>query len=96
LPGAATGASEIARNSTGVADAARSPTEGAAETHRSAEELARLAGELTRLVGQFSVVAGEGRPQDDVGPAPMDGRSGTNGARHSGTNGRGVPLVVGR
>jgi methyl-accepting chemotaxis protein len=93
---AAMGSSEIARNITGVADAARSTTEGAAETHRSAEELARLAGELTRLVRQFSVVGGEGRAQDEVGPAAVDGRSGTNGSRRSGTNGRGVPLVVGR
>jgi methyl-accepting chemotaxis protein len=93
---AATGSSEIARNITGVAEAARSTTEGAVETHRSAEELARLAGELTRLVGQFSLIAGEGRPQDDSGPARTDAWPGTNGADPSGLNGRGTPLAVGR
>jgi methyl-accepting chemotaxis protein len=92
---AATGSSEIARNITGVAEAARSTTEGAVETHRSAEELARLAGELTRLVAQFSVVDGERRPQDEIGPASADGHSGTNGASHPGVNGR-APVVVGR
>ena len=93
---AATGSSEIARNITGVAEAARSTTEGAVETHRSAEELARLAGELTRLVGQFSLAAGEGRFPDGAASTPVDGRSGTNGAGHPAANGRGAPLVLGR
>ena len=53
---AAAGSTEIARNITGVAETARSTTQGAAETHRSAEDLARLAGELLALVGKFQLI----------------------------------------
>jgi len=52
---AAVGSGDIARNITGVAETARSTTQGASETHVAAEELSRLAAELLRLVGQFRV-----------------------------------------
>jgi methyl-accepting chemotaxis protein len=68
---AAAGSNEIAANITGVAEAARSTTQGAAETHRSAEQLAKLAGEQLALVGQFHLIDSE-RP-----PAPVDDASGT-------------------
>ena len=55
---AAVGSGDIARNITGVAETARSTTQGASETHTAAEELARLASELLRLVGQFRVSDG--------------------------------------
>lgn len=55
---AAVGSSDIARNITGVAETARSTTQGATETHKSAEELARLAAELLRLVSRFRVTDG--------------------------------------
>ncbi len=54
---AATGAGEIARNITGVAETARGTTQGATETHRAAEELSRLASDLIGLVGRFDVGA---------------------------------------
>ena len=57
---AAAGSNEIAGNITGVAEAARSTTQGAAETHRSAEELAQLAARQLALVGQFHLIDAEG------------------------------------
>jgi methyl-accepting chemotaxis protein len=53
---AASGSNEIAGNITGVAEAARSTTQGAAETHRSAEELAQLAGRQLALVDHFHLI----------------------------------------
>lgn len=50
---AADGSTEIARNIAAVADAARSTTEGAAQTQTAAVELSRMAAELRGLVGQF-------------------------------------------
>ena len=50
---AAHGSGEIALNVTGVAQAARSTTEGATETKAAADELARLAAGLQQLVAQF-------------------------------------------
>ena len=50
---AALGSNEIAQNVTGVAVAARSTTEGAANTKSSADDLARLAASLQDLVSQF-------------------------------------------
>lgn len=47
---AAVGSKEIAQNVMGVAQAARSTTEGAANTKSSADELARMAAELQHLV----------------------------------------------
>ena len=81
---AAIGSSEIARNITGVAEAARSTTEGAAETHRSAEQLAHLAGELLRLVAQFRFGSTEDVAREEVAPpAPTyaPAHNGTNGSR---------------
>ncbi len=50
---AALGSNEIAQNVTGVAVAARSTTEGAANTKTSADELSRLAVSLQDLVSRF-------------------------------------------
>src|SRR4029077_20035755 len=50
---AALGSNEIARNITGVAQAARSTTEGASNTKSSADELTRVARDLQKLVSQF-------------------------------------------
>jgi methyl-accepting chemotaxis protein len=50
---AAKGSNEIAQNITGVAQAARSTTEGASNTKDSADGLSRIALELQQLVGQF-------------------------------------------
>ncbi|MDY3554194.1 methyl-accepting chemotaxis protein [Gemmata sp. JC717] len=52
---AAHGGSEIALNITGVAQAARSTTEGANETKLAADELARVAQGLQKLVAQFKM-----------------------------------------
>jgi methyl-accepting chemotaxis protein len=52
---AAGGAGDIARNITGVAETARSTTQGANETHHAAEELSRLAAELLGLVRRFTL-----------------------------------------
>jgi methyl-accepting chemotaxis protein len=52
---AATGATEIASNITGVATAAQSTTEGVNEARRTAEDLARMSGELEQLVGRFKI-----------------------------------------
>lgn len=52
---AAKGSSEIAHNLTGVAQAARSTTEGASNTKISADELSRLALDLQKLVSQFKL-----------------------------------------
>jgi methyl-accepting chemotaxis protein len=49
----AKGNQEIARNITGVADAAKSTTEGAEYTNKAAAELAGLASTVQSLVGQF-------------------------------------------
>jgi methyl-accepting chemotaxis protein len=69
LHDAAVGSGEIARNITGVADAARTATVGAAETHRAAHELAVLAGELSALVGYFRLFDGEdGSPHPPLQP----------------------------
>jgi methyl-accepting chemotaxis protein len=51
---AATGAGEIARNITSVADAAQQTSAGSSQSLSSATELARMAGELQGLVGQFT------------------------------------------
>jgi len=50
---AAKGATEIARNIVGVADAARNTSAGAHQTEAAAKELARMAAELKELVGHF-------------------------------------------
>ncbi len=50
---AAKGSNEIAHNITGVAQAARSTTEGASDTKRSADELSKMALGLQELVRQF-------------------------------------------
>lgn len=50
---AAAGSSEIARNISAVAQAARGATAGAAQTEAAAQELSRMAGDLRGLVGQF-------------------------------------------
>jgi methyl-accepting chemotaxis protein len=50
---AARGSNEIAHNITGVAQAARSTTEGASNTKASADELSRMAADLQKLVAQF-------------------------------------------
>jgi methyl-accepting chemotaxis protein len=50
---AARGSGEIAHNITGVAQAARSTTEGASNTKASADELSRIAHDLQALVAQF-------------------------------------------
>ena len=52
---AATGATEIANNITGVASAAQATTSGIDETRRAAEDLARMSSELQTLVGGFKV-----------------------------------------
>jgi methyl-accepting chemotaxis protein len=52
---AAVGSAEIARNVVGVAETARSTTQGASEISRSAEDLSKLANELLQLVGHFRV-----------------------------------------
>jgi methyl-accepting chemotaxis protein len=62
LRDAAVGSGEIARNITGVADAAQTATVAAAETHRAAQELATLAGELYALVGNFRLFDGDDGP----------------------------------
>ena len=70
---AASGSDDIARNITGVAEAAQSTTQGAAETHRSAEELARLAGELLALVGKFQLIGlDESSPPAEEPSRPAD------------------------
>jgi methyl-accepting chemotaxis protein len=53
LAEAAKGAVDITKNITGVADAARSTTEGAVDTQKSAQSLERMAAELQELVSQF-------------------------------------------
>jgi methyl-accepting chemotaxis protein len=50
---AAIGSSAIAQNITGVAQAARSTTEGASNTKSSADELSKIAMSLQQLVAQF-------------------------------------------
>jgi methyl-accepting chemotaxis protein len=50
---AATGATEIASNITGVATAAQSTSEGVNEARRTADDLALMTGELQQLVGRF-------------------------------------------
>jgi methyl-accepting chemotaxis protein len=50
---AALGSNEIAQNITGVAQAARSTTEGASNTKTSADELSKIALDLQKLVAQF-------------------------------------------
>jgi methyl-accepting chemotaxis protein len=52
---AASGSAEIAHNVTGVAQAARSTTEGAGETKKSADELSRMAHDLQKLVSRFKL-----------------------------------------
>jgi methyl-accepting chemotaxis protein len=54
LTEAAGGSTEIARNVSGVADAARSTTTGATDTQRAAMELSHMAAQLQQLVGQFT------------------------------------------
>jgi methyl-accepting chemotaxis protein len=68
---AASGSDDIARNITGVAETARSTTDGAAETHRSAEDLARLAGELSALVGKFQLIGLEAASQRAEEPSRL-------------------------
>ena len=50
---AAKGTSEIARNITGVAEAAKNTSAGAHQTERASAELFRMAAQLTELVGHF-------------------------------------------
>ncbi|MCK6552281.1 hypothetical protein L6R52_41005, partial [Myxococcota bacterium] len=50
---AATGSSEIARNITGVAQAAEQTAGGAQQGLAAAQDLAKMAAELQHLVGQF-------------------------------------------
>jgi len=50
---AATGSSEIARNITGVAEAARLTSEGVAGAQQAATEVARMSGDLRDLVASF-------------------------------------------
>jgi methyl-accepting chemotaxis protein len=50
---AARGSGEIAKNITGVAQAAQSTTQGAGDSQKAAEQLARMSSELRELVGQF-------------------------------------------
>jgi methyl-accepting chemotaxis protein len=52
---AATGASQIAGNIAGVADAAQVTTEGVDQARQAATDLARMSGELRALVGRFTV-----------------------------------------
>ena len=52
---AAKGSVEIAQNIAGVAQAARSTTDGANDTRTSAQALAQMAAELQTLVGRFKV-----------------------------------------
>jgi len=55
LTEAARGSTEIARNIGGVAEAAHSTSDGAADSQRAAESLARMSTELHGLVSQFKV-----------------------------------------
>jgi methyl-accepting chemotaxis protein len=50
---AAKGSGEIARNVSGVADAARGTTEGAGDARKASDELSRLATSLQQIVAQF-------------------------------------------
>jgi methyl-accepting chemotaxis protein len=86
---AATGSDDIARNITGVAEAARSTTQGAAETHRSAEELARLAGALLALVGKFQLIGLDEPAQREEEPSRSADT--TIGVLSPGTNDADVP-----
>ncbi|MFD0516618.1 methyl-accepting chemotaxis protein [Paractinoplanes durhamensis] len=52
---AAGGAGEIARNITGVAEAARMTSQGVAETQQATTELARMSTELSGLVATFRI-----------------------------------------
>jgi methyl-accepting chemotaxis protein len=55
---AATGSGEIARNVSGVAEAARSTAQGASATLEAASALARLASELQHVVSRFRLAGG--------------------------------------
>ena len=94
---AAGGSNEIARNITGVAEAARSTTQGAAETHRSAEQLARLAGQQLALVGQFNLIDAEGptTPIDERVDTPEAPPKAANGNGSAASNGDIAKLVAG-
>ncbi len=62
LTEAAKGSGEVAKNITGVAQAAQSTSSGAAESQKAAEAVAHMSGELRELVGQFKVdSSGNGR-----------------------------------
>jgi methyl-accepting chemotaxis protein len=50
---AARGTKDIAGNVTGVADAARSTSDGAVRSQRATDELVRMSDELTALVSGF-------------------------------------------
>ncbi|GII23225.1 methyl-accepting chemotaxis protein [Planosporangium mesophilum] len=52
---AATGATDIASNITGVASAAHTTSEGVNDARRTADELARMSGELQQLVRRFTI-----------------------------------------
>jgi methyl-accepting chemotaxis protein len=45
----------VAKNITGVAQAAQSTSSGAGESHKAAQQLAVLSTELRELVGQFKI-----------------------------------------
>ncbi len=94
---AASGSNEIAGNITGVAEAARSTTQGAAETHRSAEQLAQLAGRQLALVGQFHLIDAEGSamPIDESVDAPEAPPKAANGNGSLASNGDIAKLVAG-
>ena len=51
---AARGSREISQNISGVAQAAKSATDGTASSLRAAQDLARMAATLQKLVSQFS------------------------------------------
>jgi methyl-accepting chemotaxis protein len=55
LTEASTGATEIARNIQGVAEAARNTSSGAHQTQTSARDLSRMASELAALVARFKL-----------------------------------------
>jgi methyl-accepting chemotaxis protein len=52
---AATGSSEIARNISGVAEAARHTSQGTTDTQKASAELTRMAAELQRMISRFAV-----------------------------------------
>ncbi len=69
---ASKGSDEITRNITGVADAARSTSDGARDTLSASGELARMAAELQQLVAKFRIeaggMAGRGAPRRASSP----------------------------